>query len=40
MLNYGLQFNREDDPNVAHWDVFYSEGLDELIAKGVVTPKE
>lgn len=40
MLNHGPQFNREDDPNVAHWDVFYSESLEELIAKGVVTPKE
>jgi hypothetical protein len=39
MMNYGLQFNREDDPTVPHWDVFYSSNLEELIAKGVVTPK-
>jgi hypothetical protein len=36
MVNYGLQFSRQEDPNVPHWDVFYSENLDELIAKGVV----
>jgi hypothetical protein len=39
MVNYGLQFNRQDDPKVPHWDVFYSENLEELIAREVVTPK-
>lgn len=39
MMNYGLQFNRQEDPNVPHWDVFYSENLEELIATGVLKPK-
>jgi hypothetical protein len=41
MVNYGLQFNRQEDPNVPHWDVFYSysENLEELIATGVLKPR-
>lgn len=40
MMNYGLQFNRQEDPKVPHWDVFYSENLEELIARGVVKLRE
>jgi hypothetical protein len=40
MVNFGLQFSRQEDPTVPHWDVFYSKNLEELIAKGIVTPKD
>jgi hypothetical protein len=40
MVNHGLQFNRQDDPKVPHWDVFYSNNLEELIASGKVKLKE